>query len=142
MTIHAPRAGSDLWKRQGHPQATISIHAPRAGSDSKNNQKVCLFLQQSNSFVKYHLTFSFTSKYISSFLYGLVMKCSAKLLTFPVCLHFAPKSSAHLRGYRILSSQNTQLPIDVNTEDTAGRNAFGKLLSGALTMTGVYKLLS
>jgi len=35
VSIHAPRAGSDLWLglRSGSP--FVSIHAPRAGSDAK-----------------------------------------------------------------------------------------------------------
>ena len=34
ISIHAPRAGSDLGSKNFYDMAEISIHAPRAGSDS------------------------------------------------------------------------------------------------------------
>ena len=33
ISIHAPRAGSDAYRRNVHTRPRISIHAPRAGSD-------------------------------------------------------------------------------------------------------------
>ena len=33
VSIHAPYAGSDLWRIPAHPYGRVSIHAPYAGSD-------------------------------------------------------------------------------------------------------------
>ena len=131
ISIHAPRAGGDLPVVPPAEGLIISIHAPRAGGDwtsallastsekfqstppvrgatAKTAKIQSFFHDKIDVPLKYPLLVPIRFQKQDSLSTETTVRFGAKLRRSPVCLHFAPKASAHLPGHRMPLPQNAR----------------------------------
>ena len=109
ISIHAPRAGGDRSSTSNPFSVSVFQSTPPVrGATAKTAKIQSFFHDKIDVPLKYPLLVPIRFQKQDSLSTETTVRFGAKLRRSPVCLHFAPKASAHLPGHRMPLPQNAR----------------------------------